>query len=424
LNHQNNKEIDLMPFNRCLMVLFVLATPLAAEDWPQWLGPRRDSSSTDSIPAWKEAPKVLWRIPVGEGHSSPIVAGNRLYLLTKVKNKEEESVTAYDIAGGKEAWSKSYERGRLHDRFVTQFGVGPRSTPALHGGKLFTLGVNGHLNCWTAKDGTLDWTVDTGKQFSPPPLLFGVSCSPLIEGKKVLVNIGGKGASLVAFNIMDGKVVWKGQDDRPSYSSPAAFGEDKERQVVFLTHDGLVSVNPKDGSVFWRVPLVEILAESSTTPVKASDILLGSSVTFGSLGVQLKLVDGKPKGEQVWKNGQLTCYFGTPVALGEHLYVVSGSPPPFAQARLHCVDSKTGKILWTKDKVGTYHATLLRTGDDRLLMLDDFGNLILLEPNTKEYRELARSKVCGKTWAHPALSNGRLYLRDEKELICLRLASK
>jgi hypothetical protein len=131
---------------------------------------------------------------------------------------------------------------------------------------------------------------------------------------------------------------------------------------------------------------------------------------------------------EAWTTPKLTSYFTTPVAVGtEHLYMVTGKVPGLlkpreVQADLHCVEAATGKMLWTRPKVGQYHASLLRTGDDKLLMLEDGGDLVLLEPSPKEYRELARSKVCGPTWAHPALAGGKLYLRDDKEVICLRLA--
>ena len=134
--------------------------------------------------------------------------------------------------------------------------------------------------------------------------------------------------------------------------------------------------------------------------------------------------DGKPGATQVWKNDALTCYFSTPVAVGpDHLYLVTGSKPLASspQATLRCIEARTGKELWHKSKVGKYHATLLRTGDQKLLMLEEAGNLVLLDPDPKEYRELARAKVCGETWAHPALVDGRLYVRDAQEVICLQL---
>src|SRR5262249_2627313 len=169
------------------------------------------------------------------------------------------------------------------------------------------------------------------------------------------------------------------------------------------------------------------LLENSTTPARVGDLLLASSITLGSVGLQLEKEAGKPAVKEAWKAPRLTCYFSTPVAVGtEQIYLVTGSSPiPFSkeppEATLRCVEPATGKVLWSKPKVGEYHGCLLRTGDNKLLMLDDAGNLMLLEPNTKEYRELARSKVCGKTWAHPALVDGRLHVRDEKELLCLQL---
>jgi outer membrane protein assembly factor BamB len=178
--------------------------------------------------------------------------------------------------------------------------------------------------------------------------------------------------------------------------------------------------------VFWQYALVDKLAESSTTPVRIGDTLIGSSVTYGSVGLKLSAKDGKPNAEEMWKNGALTCYFSTPVPVGkEFVYMVTGSIIPPPSAVLRCVEVKTGKERWSKPKVGKYHASLLRTGDDKLLMLDDSGNLILLDPSEKEYKELARSKVCGPdNWAHPALSDGRLYIRDRKELICLQLGGQ
>jgi hypothetical protein len=170
---------------------------------------------------------------------------------------------------------------------------------------------------------------------------------------------------------------------------------------------------------------VDALWESATTPVRAGDLVLAGTITFGSAGLSVAKDGSKLKAEEVWKNQDLTCYFSTPVPVGkEHVYMVTGSKPLTTlepEATLRCIEAKTGKELWQKAKVGKYHASLLRTGDDKLLMLDDSGNLILLDPNPKEYRELARARVCGMTWAHPAVSDGRLYVRDADDIVCLHL---
>jgi outer membrane protein assembly factor BamB len=240
-----------------------------------------------------------------------------------------------------------------------------------------------------------------------------------VEADLELVNVAGKGASLVALDRNSGETRWAKLDDKASYSSPIAVGRGDGRQAIFLTAAGLVSIAPKDGKVFWQIPLVDKLAESSTTPVVAGNMLFASSITVGGIGV--KLLDG-PKAERKWMKPDLNCYFSTPVAVGkDHLFVVTGTKPPAltSKATLRCVESATGKELWNRDKVGTYHASLLRTGDGKVLLLEEAGDLVLLAPDVEKYHELARSKICGKTWAHPALANGRLYVRDEKELVCV-----
>ncbi len=413
---------------RCLASVVALswfAVVAAAEDWPQWLGPRRDASTTETIAPWKGELKLLWRQPVGEGNSSPVVAGGRVYLHAKAGDKHEEELIAFDAATGKVLWRTAYPRASVK----TLYGNGPRATPAVAGGRVYTFGLSGLLTCFQADTGAKLWQVDTVKEFQPKALLFGPSCSPLVEKDAVLLNIGAKGASIVAFE-KTGKVLWKVLDDGASYASPVVFGNGDQRQAVFLTQQGLVSLNPSDGMIHWQSPLKDRLLESSTTPVKAGDLLIAGSITTGSVGLQLQSADGKLGVAPQWKNAALTCYFSTPVAMGAHLYMVVGSNPldnlnPFAKktaASLRCIETATGKELWKKDNVGTYHASLLRTGDGKLLMLEDAGNLVLIEPSPKAYHEIARAKACGDTWAHPAVAEQRLYVRDQRGLSCFDLS--
>ncbi len=427
-----------MPLFRSCAVLLLWSSLVVAGDWPGWLGPRRDGGTDEKIAPWKGPLKIVWRQPVGEGHSSPVVAGGKVYLHTMVKDANQETLSAFDANSGTLAWTKTYERGP----FKSLFGNGPRGTPSVLDGKVYTFGITGILTCFDAKSGAQVWQVDTLKEFKVGNLFFGASCSPLVEGDLVLVNVGGKKSmkkdekaitsALVAVNKNDGTIVWHKLDDKASYSSPIALGKGDGRQVIFLTAEGLVAVAPKDGSVFWQFPLKDKLFESSTTPVAIGDILFASSITFGGVGLKLDNSQAIPKASQVWMKEDLTCYFSTPIAVGkEHLYVVTGTKPSLGallpgqkknQADLHCIDAASGKELWHRPKVGTYHASLLRTGDGKLLLLEEPGDLVLVDPNPKQYRELARSKICGNTWAHPALANGRLYVRDSKELICVQVA--
>jgi outer membrane protein assembly factor BamB len=405
----------------CVLLLTLLAAaPAAAEDWPQWLGPRRDGSTATKVAPWKGAPEVVWRVPVGEGHSSPVVGGGKVFVFTKVKDAEKEELAAFDAGTGKPLWHTAYARGK----FASPFGAGPQATPAVAGGKVYAFGATAVLSCFAADDGSLLWQADTLKMFGGKSLFFGAACSPLAEGGKVFVNVGAPGASVVAFTDT-GEVAWKALDDPASYSSPIAFGEGKDRQIVFLTGAGLASLRVADGTLFWKFPLKDKLMESSTTPVRAGRRLLASSITYGSVALELLSRDAKPAAKEEWKNPELTSYFTTPVVVGtDDLYMVTGTNPlsfQKAKATLHAIDLKTGKKRWSKPGVGEYHAALLRTGDDKILLMEEDGTLVLVQADPKAYRELARAKVCGHAWAHPAVAGGRLYVRDEKELLCVQL---
>jgi outer membrane protein assembly factor BamB len=385
-----------------------------AEDWPGWLGPRRDSSSSETVKPWSGPLKILWKQAVGEGHSSPVVADGKVFLHTLEKGKEIEAVEAFDAGNGDRLWRNSYERGGG----VYKFGNGPRGTPLVHDGLLYTLGITGILTCTDAVKGTTIWSVHTSKLFAAPKLFFGVSTSPLIEGDNVLVNVGGKEASIVAFDRKTGAVKWRSLDDPPSYASPVAVGPANQRQAVFLTGQHLLAVSPKDGALQWKHPFRDAISESSTTPILVGDVLFGSSITLGSIGLKLK---GPTEVEKLWSAPGLTCYFATPVPVGtNHLYLIASSLLT-KKADLHCLDLATGASLWKRPGVGTYHGSMLRTADNHLLLLEEKGDLVLFPHDAKGYRELARAKVCGNTWAHPALANGRLYIRDAKELICVQL---
>src|SRR5262249_32604930 len=325
-----------------------------------------------------------------------------------------ERLTAFDAASGKAIGEVRHERGP----FASIFGVGPRATPVVQGGAIYTLGVTGRFSreaSARSAGGAIAfktaYSIDALKEFGASNLVFGVSASPLVDGDYVLLAVGlGDKAPVVALNKETGKVAWKADNQPASYASPIVFGDGQARQAVFLGQKGLVSVRPKDGEVLWEFPFRDRIMESSTTPVKASELLIASSVTLGSAALKLTEENGKPAVKEIWREPKLNCYFSTPGAAGGGVvFMIPGAPTlSDPSITLHCVEAATGKIKWSKEKVGKYHAALVRTGDGKLLMLDDGGRLTLFEPSAKEYTQLAQSKVCGETWAHPALSNGRL----------------
>lgn len=385
-----------------------LAVTLPQPDWPQFLGPNRDGVTTEVVPVWAGKPTVAWKTDVGPAHSSPVVAGGVVYLFDQPPKQNADRLSAYELATGKPRWSKTYDR----PEFNPPFGAGPRGTPSVVGGKVYTLGGTGVLACWDARTGDVLWQRDTLKDFKAENLVFGISASPLVSDGKVFVNVGGKGAGLVAFDAATGKTIWQATDDGASYSSPIVVG----KQVVFLTKLRLIGVNPADGKVLWSVPFKDRLSESATAPLVVGDLLIGSSVSLGS--VALKLTEDKAT--QVWRNRALNCYFSTPVTAGDHLYMLNGVLSITPSITLRCVEIATGKVRWEKPDIGKYHAALIRTGDGKLLMFDDGGRLTLFQPNPEQYKELATATVCGPTWAHPAVAGGFVVIRDEKQLVVLK----
>jgi outer membrane protein assembly factor BamB len=409
-----------------VVALLICAGTAGAADWPQWLGPKRDGSTTEKVVPWKEGetPKVLWRVPVGSGYSSPVAAGARVFLHTRGadKGKEEEEVLALDTATGKPLWKDVYTR----PAFQSVLGTGPRATPTVAGKRLVTIGINGVLSCYNVEDGKRLWQVDLYKQFNATLPGFAVCCSPLVVGNRVIVSVGGKGRCVVALHLDTGEVQWQALDDAASTSSPVLFaGGERPRgaapDVVFMTPLRLVGLDPLDGTLRWEHPMVFQPQGTSPTPIAAGDKLVASTQAHGALAARIGVKDDKPAVAAAWQNKEMKSYFSSGVAAGDLLFLVTNAVQPLPSANLSCLEAKTGKLLWTKAKVGYFHAGVIRTGDGRLLVLNDAGLLTLFDADGKEAKEVCKAKVCGGTLVAPALANGCLFARDDKELICLKL---
>jgi outer membrane protein assembly factor BamB len=394
------------------LVLAALLAAAAGADWPQFLGPARNGTSPETglVASWPaKGPPVLWQRDVGEGYSGPVVAAGRLVLFHRVG--DEEVVECLDASTGKPLW-KHAEATAYSDPLGK--GDGPRSTPAVAGGKVFTLGPGGRLLCLSLQDGKKLWQRALLEDYEVPRSYFGVGTSPLVEDDLVLVNVGAKDAGIVAFHKDAGKEAWRATGQGASYASPVAATLDGVRHALFFTREGLVSLDPATGAVRftkrWRAR-IDASVNAASPVVFDGHVFLTACYDTGAVLLKVR----KDGVDEVWKGDEsLSCHFGTPVYLDGHLYGFDGRQEE--GARLRCVEARTGKVCWTEPGYGCGSMIL---ADGRLIVLGEGGDLALVQPDPGRYRELARASVLGRPCrAHLALSGGRLYARDGRRLVC------
>ncbi len=384
----------------------------AADDWPQWRGPNRDgvARGTGLLSSWpSDGPRVVWKAETGEGYSSPIVAGGRVFLL--VQQGENEAVVCRDAGDGRELWRHAYP-ARFHN---AEAGTGPHSTPAVAGDCVYTVGATGKFHCLDVRTGTVRWVHDLLAEFQVTNQEYGVSFSPLIEGNRVVTMPGGpNGSSVVAFDRIDGRLVWKALDDRAGYSSPVAATLAGRRQVVCLTAESVVGLAPEDGKLLWKYPWPLFKDCNVATPVVVGDyVFISSGYSKGCSLLEITADGGAAfHARPVYEHNRMRNHFSTSVIYGDHLY-------GFDDFFLAAMDLRTGKVLWKERGFGK--GTLL-AADGRLIILGDNGRLVLADASPVEFRERARCKLLhGRCWTMPALAGGKLYIRDEKSILCLDL---
>ena len=378
-------------------------------EWAQWRGPNRDgiSSETEFLKNWpKEGPTVLWHIPFGDGYSGISIAQDKVY--TMFAEGDDEFVGCLDASNGEEVW-----RFRSGAKFTEQRGDGPRSMPTVHGDSVFALGAEGKLYALNAHDGEQLWTHNFVKEFGSKIPTWGFSSSPLIEGNLVLVEAGGKdGKSIVAFDKKSGDVVWTTHTDAVGYSSPISIDFGGVRQTIFLTSKMLLSVAPENGHIYWKYPWPEGI--NIATPIFIPDDKIFISASYDKGAVLLKMIADEDgiEIEEVWKSRVMKNHFNSSVLQGDYLY-------GFDNAILTCIEVNTGEEQWQHRGFGKGSLLL---ADGHLIILGEGGKLALVEVSPNEYREKARFQLFDdKCWTVPTLAGGRLYLRNQKEMVCLDL---
>lgn len=387
------------------------ARPPRSADWPQWRGPHRDgiSPETGLQLRWPAGgPKVLWKAKGGLGYSALAIADGRAYTL--LQDGDNEALVCWDADSGREQW-----RFRYPCRYENSFGSGPRATPTVDGKRVYTVGATGIFHCVNAETGEKLWRHDLLEEFKADNLQWGVSFSPLVEGDLVFTNPGGpRGKSLAAFHKETGELAWSALDDQAGYSSPVAATLAGVRQVLFFTAAGMVSVNPKDGSLYWRFPWETEYECNVATPITVGDyVFLSSGYGRGCALLKVsKTASGKLEAKRVYENNHMCNHFSTCVLHQDHLY-------GFNESTLTCLELRTGKEVW-KEK--GFRKGSLMLADGHLIVLGEQGRLAVAEATPEAYREVASHQVFrGKCWTMPVLAGGKLYLRDEEDVVCLDL---
>lgn len=393
-----------------MAVLAVASVTVVAQDWPQILGPGRNGIYTGppivaSLPG--TGPPLLWKRDIGAGFAGPAVVAGKLVLFHRVNNRE--TVEAMDAATGKTAWTFDYATSYRDD---FGFDEGPRAIPVISGGRVFTHGADGWLHGLDFATGKKLWAVDTRRVFDAPKGYFGVATSPLVDGERVMVNVGGKTGGVVAFDVATGKTVWTSTSDEASYSAPVIAEIAGQHTAVFFTRTGLVALDPSNGNVRyqyrWRARMAASVNAAAPVVVKDQIFL---SASYGTGAVLLQVANNAVT--PLWSGDEsMSNHYSTSVFKDGYLYGFEGRQE-FGQ-RLRCIELATGKVMWDVEGFGA--GSLLIAGE-ALVIMRESGELALAPASPKAFRFASRAQLLpGVVRAFPALAGGRYFVRNDRQL--------
>lgn len=384
----------------------LLVSLASAADWPQWRGPNRDgiASGFQAPTAW--TPETLarqWSVPVGEGHASPVVVGERVFVFAR--EGDQEIMRCLALGDGKVLWTESYPAPYEMHPAALRHGKGPKATPTVAAGRVFALGINGALSAWDAATGRVLWRKTFSGDFKATSPAFGAAASPLVDGSNVIVPIGGRNnGALAAFDVATGDIRWKWTGDGPGYSSPVIGTFGSERQLITQSQTRCVAVSPVDGTLRWEIPFLTSHEQNSVTPLIVNDLVIFAGVSKPTFAVR---VSGS-SATIVWENRGTTMYMSSPVLKGNRLLGMSDK----SRGSLFTLDVTTGELLWKSEgRIGD-NASVTDLGS-LLLVVNTAGELTLHDPASDVLKEVARYRVSDQpVWASPAVAGNQLLIKD------------
>jgi outer membrane protein assembly factor BamB len=392
-------------------LLLTFPTLVSGQDWPQWRGVNRDAKAAGfNVPeTWPKELTQKWKVVVGDGVATPALVGERLYVFSR--QGPSEIIRCLEAKSGHELWSDNYEV-KPADGFAKDF-PGPRASPIVAHGKLITLGVRGTLSCYDATSGKREWRKD---DFNAWPQFF-TSSSPIILDGLCIAQLGNdKDGGLVAYDLATGSEKWKWLGDGTAYGSPQLITIDGTPLIVALTAKSLVALGVTDHKVAWQIPYAPPprgLNYNSSTPLIDGNMIVVSGGGRGTKAVKLEQRDGKLAATEIWSNPKVSVQFNTPVIKNGFIYGLTTANVLF------CLNATDGETAWTTPRIeGRAGYGAIVDAGSVLVALGTAANLIVFEPNGKEFKEIAKYKVGDiNTYSYPVLSGNRIYIKDKDSLI-------
>jgi outer membrane protein assembly factor BamB len=398
-----------------VLSLSTVVSNRALDDWPQWRGPKRDGVSAEKglLKDWPAGgPALAWQAAgAGDGYSSFAVVNGRLYTLGA--RGGTEYVMAFDAATGRKIWEVAHGR-----RFGNDRGDGPRATPTIDGDRIYAFGASGDLSAMELATGKVLWTVNVLREFGASNITWGLSESPLVLSDRILVNAGGRDASIVALKKTDGSVIWKSQSDEAGYSSAVLMDTGGVRQAVFFTAQRALGVDVQSGKLLWSYDRVANGTANIATPIaRGNRVFLSSDYNTGAALLELTPAGGGVTAKQVYFTREMRNHHASSVLVGDYLY-------GFSSAILTAMRFDTGEVAWRDRSVGKGSVIF---ADERLYLFSENGVAGLAEASPTGYREHGRFQLSTgnlPTWTHPVVSGGKLYLRDQDRIYAYNVAAK